>query len=221
MMQETSEVLAVILSMASGMPFPRINDMEFVASLVHAAEKYDMLGVLSILRLVILSPTFLDSHPIRVYAIACRWGWQEEAKVASSHTISLDLLSEEVRPDLRKVDPLDLTRLLLLHRKRRDLFKKGLDSEDLFYANVIPGSCSGCMADIIHDKWHRMKYDWVTAVEHRPIDTASRDLLERLELEDVLNSKCTRCQKKLYNAEGTISNLRQILDELPKYVEFD
>lgn len=216
---ESSEILSTILSMAYGYELPRFHDIKFIEALVHAAEKYDMPGALSIIRLALVFPSFLKDHPIQVYAIACRWGWQEEAQIASSHTIAMDLLSPTEIEKLRAVDPQDLTRLMLLHRKRRDQLKKGLDSQDMFYANIVPGRCSGCDAPNVHEKWHRMKYDWVTAVEHKPIDYTSRDLLERLELAEVLNATCLRCQKRLYNAEGTISNLRQILERLPTTVE--
>ncbi|KAI0793434.1 hypothetical protein C8Q75DRAFT_561896 [Abortiporus biennis] len=218
---ESSDLFFILLSMISGLEIPRLDDIDLIENLVHVAEKYDMPGALSIIRFAILQPTLLATHPIRVYAIACRWGWKKEAKIASSHTIMLDLLSVSVMQDLRKVDPSDLTRLMLLHRRRRDEFRNGLDSTDIFYANLIPGRCSGCSGDIIHDKWHRLKYEWIAAIEQTPIDVASKDLLERLELEEVLNSKCTRCQKKLYNTEGTISNLREIMENLPNEVEFD
>lgn len=178
-----------------------------------------MPGALSIIRLALVSPHFLKNHPIQVYAIASRWNWQEEAEIASSYTVGMDLLSKDVIDKLRVVDPPDLTRLMLFHRKRRDQLKRGLDSQDIFYANIVPGRCQGCDHPNMHEKWHRMKYDWVTGFEHRPMDASSRDLLERLELADVLSATCLRCQKRLYNAESTISNLRQILEKLPKHVE--
>lgn len=217
---ESSEVLNTILSMACGFEIPRIHDIKYLEALVHAAEKYDMPGALSIIRLALVSPHFLKNHPIQVYAIASRWDWQEEAEIASSYTVGMDLLSKEVIDKLRVVDPPDLTRLMLFHRKRRDQLKRGLDSQDIFYANIVPGRCQGCDTPNMHEKWHRMKYDWVTGFEHRPMDASSRDLLERMELADVLSATCIRCQKRLYNAESTISNLRQILEKLPKHVEF-
>ncbi|KAJ3474653.1 hypothetical protein NLI96_g12337 [Meripilus lineatus] len=217
---ESSEVLNAILSMASGYEIPRIHDFNYLESLVHAAEKYDMPGVLSILRFAILSPAFLKNHPIRVYAIACRWDWYEEAKIASKHTLAMDLLAVDRMDDIRKVDPRDLARLMLLHRRRRDQLKDRLDCKETFYANIMPGKCSHCHTPNPHEKWHRMKYDWVTKFEQCPIEDSAKDLLERLELADVLNATCGRCQQRMYSAEPTIRNLRQILDELPTEVEF-
>ena len=217
---ENAELLEMLLRMACGkeLPVHRLQSLEFIQDLLQVAEKYDMPGPASIARLAV-SLTLVKKHPIRVYGIACRWGWTDIAKTASSYTLHLDLLGAPCVEELRHVGSADLTRLMMLHRKRRDQLRRSLDSKDLFYANLVPGKCSGCNADILHNKWHSMKYAWVTELEEKPFVVAEKDLLERPEVLEVLDSKCPRCQKSLYNAETTLHNLRSILDELPTMVE--
>ncbi|KAH8102596.1 hypothetical protein BXZ70DRAFT_1006505 [Cristinia sonorae] len=222
-MNESADILEVLLSMICGkeIPVSRMQtSMDFIEDILQVVEKYDMPGAASIVRLSV-SLNLVKTHPVRVYALACRWGWLDIAKTASSHTLHMDLLAPENVSELRFVGSADLARLLLLHRVRRDQLRRELDSTDLFYANVIPGKCTGCNADINHSRWHTLKYAWVSSLEDKPFIVAEKDLLERPELLDVLDSKCPRCQKSLYNAESTLHNLRSILERLPSTVGFD
>lgn len=219
-MDESADTLTVLLSVAHAQDVPSLDSISHVETVVHAAEKYDMPGVLSYVRQGVLR--FVRQEPVRVYALACRWGWIEEAKMASSHTVGLDLLSSSIRPTLNIMDSEDLARLLHLHRRRRDCLRERLDSEEVFYANVIPSRCQNptCNAEVIHDKWHQLKYRWVTAIDCEPALFASRTaLLEGSEVLEVINFKCARCIKKQYNTESTLANLRNLLDELPQTVE--
>lgn len=218
-MVEPADVIAALLSMASGKELPRLDSLERVEELLHAAEKFDMAGALSILRLAICSSPILDAHPIRVYGIACQWGWHEQAKVAAAKTIGVDLFSCDAVKDLGTVDSPYLTRLLVLHRRRREELKAGLDSPNEFYANSTPGRCANCQRDVTHVAWLKLKYAWVAAIEKCPGEVASGAVLQRPEIHELLGAACQHCQRKLYNADGTITKLRAILDRLPTTVE--
>ncbi|TCD63992.1 NADH-cytochrome b5 reductase [Steccherinum ochraceum] len=221
-MNEPASTLEVVLSMVCGkeIPVARLQSIDFIEELLQVAEKYDMPGAASIVRLSV-SLSLVKTHPIRVYGIACRWGWTDVARTASAHTVHLDLLARQNVLELRHVSSVDLTRLMLLHRRRRDEFRAKLDSTEMFYANVVPGKCTGCNADISHYRWHALKYAWTVLLEEKPMVVAQKDLLEKPELLEVLDTKCPRCHKTLYNAESTLQNLRHILEELPTSVEFD
>jgi len=220
-MNETSDIIVALLSVPYGLALPPFDSMDFLETVAHAAEKYDMLGVLSIVRLALNTPSLVETHPIRVYGLASRWGWQEEAKLASSHTLTMDLHHPDVLPKLKVVDSIDLGRLFGLHRRRRDALRQGLDASDIFYANVLPGKCPHCQFENVHDRWQRLKYTWVGAIESAPMDVATRNLLERPEVISALEHRCTRCNKTLYNVAGTVENLRKVLDKLPRTVEFE
>ena len=218
-MTEPSRVIAALLSMSSGKPLPPLDTLEFIKELIHAAEKYDMPGALSILRLAISTPPFLDAYPIQVYGIACQWDWRDVAKAASAKTVGIDLFSLDAVHELGSIETPHLTRLVLLHRKRREALKAGLDSPEEFYANQLPARCSNCNREVAHVAWLQLKYAWTTAMEQCPADIATGRILQRAELHELLSSVCTWCQRKLYNTEGTITKLRNILDGLPTSVE--
>ena len=218
-MMETADVIEGLLAMAGGRELPKLDSFEYVESLLRAAEKFEMPGAISILRLAIMSTQFLNTHPVRVYAIACQWGWIEEAKLASTKTLGIDLLGHDALKDLSFVETAHLTSLLLLHRRRRDVFRAGLDSHTNFYANNVPGRCSQCQREIAHVAWMHLKHVWSTAIELHPDDITSGAVLQDPELHELLATVCQHCHRKLYNAEGTITKLKQVLERLPTTVE--
>ncbi|KAI0094683.1 hypothetical protein BDY19DRAFT_36348 [Irpex rosettiformis] len=217
---ESSGVIAGLLSSSSGQPIPHLDSFEYVEELLYAAEKYDMPSVISIIRLAIMSPLLLDAHPIRVYGIASAWGWTAEAKLASTKTIGWDLLSSSAIKDLNTVDSRHLTALLLLHRRRRDMFRAGLDSPVLFYANAPCGRCPNCQKELVHVQWTHMKHVWSNAIEQSPAAVVSKSILQHQDVHQLLGTTCQDCAKKLYDPEGTVAKLNELMDRLPTVVEF-
>ncbi|KDQ53634.1 hypothetical protein JAAARDRAFT_39316 [Jaapia argillacea MUCL 33604] len=61
-----------------------------IEPIVYAAEKYDMPGPLSIVCALSMAPHFL-SDPLRLYSMACRYTWSEEARSASTLSLSLPI----------------------------------------------------------------------------------------------------------------------------------
>ncbi|KAJ3519946.1 hypothetical protein NM688_g9228 [Phlebia brevispora] len=203
---ESSAVVASLLHILNSQELPKLDSLSYIIDLLHAAEKYEMQGVISVMRLAIVSPTLLEKYPIRIYGIACQYGWQDEAKVASSRTIGLNLLSREVLPELALMKGSDLMRLMDLHRRRRDALKCGLDS-GVLDANQLPG---------LH------RYAWLNAIETSPQEfTGNLDVLYSQELRDLLAATCgtPTCQRKLYDTDTTLQNIRTILADLPRTVE--
>jgi hypothetical protein len=216
---ESTRVVAGLLSLSTGHPIPHLDSFEYVEELLHASEKYDMPSVISIIRLAIMSPPLLDARPIRVYGIACAWGWTAEAKLASTKTIGCDLFAPSVVKDLGMVDSPHLTALMLLHRRRRDAFRAGLDSPILFYANGPTGRCTNCQRDVVHAQWTRMKHAWSNAIEQSPAAVASKAIMQHPEMHQLLEATCQCCMKKLYDLESTVAKLNELLDMLPNAVE--
>ena len=80
---ESSAVLETLLRLIYPMVQPYIDSMTLLSDLFHTAEKYDMQGVISTLRLHLLSERFLEENPVLVFALACRFQFVKEAKAAS------------------------------------------------------------------------------------------------------------------------------------------
>ena len=123
---ETAATLNVLLRYIYPIPSPKIEDFIALSNLLVSAEKYGAEGVISRLRAILVSSRFLDFDPLRVYAIACRWSFFEEAKLASAHIVYVDLVmqGEGCMEDMKYMSGLDYHRLLVLQRGHKDMVQK-------------------------------------------------------------------------------------------------
>jgi len=74
--------------MISGFETPKLESFDEVEDMLAVAKKYDMPGPFTTIRATLTSPIFLE-QPLRLYVIAARYGWDDEAKLASKHSLSL------------------------------------------------------------------------------------------------------------------------------------
>lgn len=118
-LEEEADVLELLLRMACGLPFVDITSLDLLEGVIYAAEKYDMSGPMSILRLCLLSPALPDD-PFRLYAIARKHGWHEAAKTLSARTLSLHIWDPKYVPALKTASSEALIDLFVLHRSRKD-----------------------------------------------------------------------------------------------------
>lgn len=90
--------------------------MAVICDLLNAVEKYDMPGPRATIRAYyILAPLLLE-QPLKLYAIAARYGWEEEAKLASKHTLCISIHEDEHATVLGRVPPSYLLRLFQTQR---------------------------------------------------------------------------------------------------------
>jgi hypothetical protein len=90
------------------------------------AAKYDTTAVMDRLRVLLVSPAFLETAPVRVFAIASRFDLEEEAKMASKHTLGVRVLDVPLCDDLRHISAYSYHRLLDLHRRRGEAARQAL-----------------------------------------------------------------------------------------------
>lgn len=143
-LSEGSKVLGTLLSMISGLAVKKWESLDEMEEVLTAAQKYDMPGPLQTLRSAVSlpSPIFLQ-QPLRLYAIAVRHQWEEEARSASAHTLDLAIHDEEHTSVLEQVPSTYLLKLLRLHRSRRDKFKKYISRDNRCFGIDVCASCSG------------------------------------------------------------------------------
>ena len=99
---------------------PTINDLTLLSEVIVLTDKYDIKVARQRLRSSLVE--FAKTEPLRVYAIACRLGLEDEMKIASSYTTSIHLpgLAIAELPDEFKFIPaIEYHRLILLQAKYR------------------------------------------------------------------------------------------------------
>ena len=224
-MDENGDVIAGLLSIVSGMDFPELNNIDRLDAILKAADKYEMPLAITTLRIALGSP-FLSASPLRLYGIACRMSWAKEAKLASSRTLTLDLLSADVMSELVTLEPAPRARLLALHRRRRDALAEGLDDTTIFYANVRGTPCNRndgvnrCTAPLDHGAWAAFKYAFIRRAERGLVGAElDADFYRMRELWDLRMAHCVACKRIVYNMPNTLENLQKLVKELPKSVE--
>lgn len=119
-LDEDAEVLEPLLQMVCGLEVPPMTDCDLIEKILFVAEKYEMPGPISILRLLASTQSILD-HPLRLYSFACRYGWEKEAKLASNQTLKLDLFDPCYQETLQQLPSKALLDLLNLRHQRREL----------------------------------------------------------------------------------------------------
>lgn len=98
---------------------PAIDDLSLLLEVLILADKYDIKAVRYRLRLPLAELS--KTEPLRVYAIACRLGWENEMKVASSYTTSINLPDLTELPDeFKSIPATEYHRLIRLHTRYRD-----------------------------------------------------------------------------------------------------
>ncbi|KDR71885.1 hypothetical protein GALMADRAFT_213710 [Galerina marginata CBS 339.88] len=219
---EKDKVLTKVLSMICGLHTENWESIDEADDALLLAQKWDAPGPLSIIRGAITAPIFL-AEPLRLYAIATRLGWDEEAKLASTHTLTLDLYEEVNGPALERISTGRLMTVFRLHRERRDLFKSLIDSDDLFEAgNSGRYVCPGCGEQMSNHTWRELKARMFMEMDRRPLgDTlCSLEMEEWAEATACWEAKCQKadCGRLNYNKLSTLRDIKSCLDRLPSHV---
>ena len=98
---------------------PKIPDITAWGAVCAVAGKYQAEGVKDSLGEILL-PRFLEASPLRVYALASRWGFEEEAKIASTRILTLGILKDLTSEDAELMGGVACRKLFLLHTNYRE-----------------------------------------------------------------------------------------------------
>lgn len=116
---ESSDVLQPFIQYLYPRSPPKISDISMWAALYAIADKYNVEMITDLLRDMLI-PRFLESSPLRVYALASCWGLEEEAKIASTRTLTMDIFKDFPREDAELMGGGACQQLYLLHFNRRE-----------------------------------------------------------------------------------------------------
>lgn len=224
-MGEPSATLFALLSIVNGRTLPPLDQLDDLERLLASAEKYEMSMVISVLRLAFAS-RLVDVAPLRLYGIACRMGWELEAKDASSRTLTQNLLTPEAQAELAAMEPRHRNLLLDLHRQRRETFFAELDDTTSFYANTRRDQCNArnpahpCAAPLDHSPWWALKYAMMRQWAQQPYDgQLDETFYYTPEVRDVFINRCHQCGKTLYSMAYTLEHINTIIRALPRCID--
>ncbi|KAK0207271.1 hypothetical protein IW262DRAFT_664556 [Armillaria fumosa] len=207
---EHDAVLERLLRILSGLAVPlwrTFDDLEGVLSL---AETWGARGAVDIVRASITAPMFLR-EPLRVYAIATRFGWEVEAELASKHTLELSLHEEQHQDALRRIPTRALVKLFKFHRKRRDEFRIGMEND---------ARCAGCGNAVDGSAWSALVWRMFWEMDTRPSGDklCSLEIEEWEQMESCLLQKCGGCGRLVYERLEVLERVRKCLADLPDTV---
>jgi hypothetical protein len=213
---EDAQTLEYLLRMICGLPILPVNSYDLIDSLLYAAEKYDMPGPMSIIRVLVMTPPLLD-QPFRLYAVACRFGWDSEAKFASTRTLIYNLYDRDVRPLLQRLATDAVLNLFELHRTRREGLRQRLNEPPFVSGGTA--SCIECHELVDYHTWRELKYKIVMEMDVRPLgDTVvNQGLVGWPEAQACWNAKCPNgsCGRSLYDKTETLRVVCECIDRLP------
>ena len=120
-LSEPSETIKLILSLCWHADSPHtsllIDSLSHIADLLQAADKYDMGTIRKHALYSLTQLKFLENEPLRVYAIASRYGFHDTAMLAAQHTLRYPLLHSEYFSELEMVDGGTIYRVLRYHKQ--------------------------------------------------------------------------------------------------------
>lgn len=188
------------------------------------ADKYDAPGAVSLLRPMLHGPLFRQ-HPLHFYHIATHFGWEEETKLASQLTLTLDLCEVEHEGILRMISSEHLLHLYNLHDSRKRAFRRflnGMDRQVDQWPNTTigitcRGNCSRRNSVWPNPScWRYIQHEASKTFDKRPLGDTTAEQVMHGDLSDLKywESKCTHCATTLPGREGFLNMLREFLDNL-------
>ncbi len=85
--RQTLQLLLGLCMPVSVYETPKFSSLQEIQKVQEAAFKFEMEGIQKYLRAELISPRFIESQPLRVFAIAYRYGLDPEARQAARYTL--------------------------------------------------------------------------------------------------------------------------------------
>ena len=206
---ESSDILQPLIQYLYPCSPPEISDISMWAALYTIADKYSVESVTDLLRGMLI-PRFLKASPLRVYALASCWGFEEEAKAASRGTLTMDISKGFPEEDATLMGTIACQKLYLLHIQRRDKARPLL--------NNCPYRSSerGCSCPPMN--FQALARTLSRRVSTRPWLTAE-ELCEEAAAAPVESQMCgDRCPNSFKNIYAWFSLILKEMSELPQTI---
>ena len=212
---EPPEVLRLLLQFVYPVPDPTIdNDLDTLILVLHAAIKYEFLSAIQSLRRQLVSEQYLKQSPMRIYALAVRYDFEQEAKLASKHTLGINILDEPLSDELMFISAYSYHRLMVLHHTRAEAAKKLLRLRDDVKCMECDGPYGAFSAG---PKW------WPDFQMRASEELSARPTTDVIFTSEFLAKtfeqvKCSKCPLSLIKSWSFLGELKREIDELPATV---
>lgn len=223
-LSESANVLERLLTLAFHMPILPWSSYEQIEAVALAAEKYQGQAILDGMRNLITSPFAIQSDgaapdgepmtPLQTYQIAAHFGWEREARWASTKLLYTSVLTTECQSILDKIPSAYLVRLFRLQDLRRMGLQEALDSDSFEPGNHIPHICKSCTVEDPDDTWHILKTAFSKA--RQSSEDTSTLLLETMpEAIRCWEARCSACAERRFSKDETMLNIIRLVEGLP------
>ena len=188
---------------------PSITNITMWAALYTIADKYGAEAVMEPLKDMLI-PRFLEASPLRVYALASRWGFVEEAKTASRRTLTLDILKNFPREDAELMGGGACQQIYLLHFKRRDAALALVENHPLPVSKDSACTCAplSCKRLTPALRQRLSTRPWLTAEE----------MCEEIAKGDYPKKCGSNCRHTIKNVHGYFTSLLKAISDLPQTI---
>lgn len=226
-------------------PQPEFTCLLTLKAVLAASLKYEIALASNTLRQVLVSPYFLENETLRVYAIACQFGLDDEAKIISRATLAIALLDQPLCEELKIISAYDYCRLLNLRRTRATAMKGVL----VLRGASCPIRCSGCsntsyeslgsLSACHRGDWARIRVAtnergptrvsgrvalwWIEWERRAKEEIARRPLTDVIFspqfLRECVNGGCLHCGTSVFDSWIFLEKLKEEMDALPDMIE--
>ncbi|KAI8982747.1 hypothetical protein BD414DRAFT_83050 [Trametes punicea] len=209
-LSESSTVLETVLRLIYPMAEPVIQSLDDIAPALEMSRKYDLSVPLDRLRRRLVAPDFLESSPLRVYGIATRFEFMEEARIASRAMLHTSLSDQIPHEDLKHITAYDYHRLIVLREQRaRSAVELLRPPREL--------KCMQC-----NGRWPKIEDAprWWSdyrerAVEELRLRPTSAVIFSLPFLQRSAQSGCTGCAASILSSSWFFDQLKRKIDDLP------
>jgi hypothetical protein len=221
-MQEPGRVVEQLLKMISGLVIQQWESTDDVEEVLLAAEKYQMHGPISLIRTAITSDQFRD-NPFWIYAIATRFGWEMEAKLASRLSLEHTIHDDKHTSILSRLSSTALRQLYHLHGTRYRQFRDHLETKSPFSSWRIGDLCHRCSREIAHvEHWYVLKDAMLREMERTSsgitLLSADTDVWQKLENLLTVKCSCGKCPYFALSSSAITTSIKSCLSKLPSTV---
>lgn len=236
---ETSRTLDMLLRFCypAAVKDPGLEDMNDVEEVLEAAMKYGMEDVEERVRKAMVAPSLLESNPVHVLAIACRFGLVPEAKAAARYSLRHTASTQDALTTARLPD--NVIQGLVMYRSRCSQAAKTLcDNLDWlkqsqtysfyeWWTNCCPCNSKADVRYLTHGTYPREWWaDYMdktsVALEESPCGAAlMKNLAEAVERASSCPSCRRRAQDQMVHFTGTFAReLDKVIAEVREWVNW-